>query len=85
MSRVEIIAEDEGFRLIGDGGGRFAVLEVRNGRVYSLHTHDRREGADDAAGMTRAVGADGWSGREEAESRYHDMVEGERRYREKML
>ena len=44
---------------ITDGDGHYAVIEARNGLVYSLHSHDRREASDTAEGMAAVVG-DGW-------------------------
>jgi hypothetical protein len=56
---VTIVLEEEPYRLITDGDGRYAVIEARNGLVYSLHSHDRREAFDTAEGMAAVVG-DGW-------------------------
>jgi hypothetical protein len=60
---VTIVLEEEPYRLITDvitdGDGHYAVIEARNGLVYSLHSHDRHEASDTAEGMAAVVG-DGW-------------------------
>ena len=56
---VTIMLDDEPYRLITDGDGHYAVIEARNGLVYSLHSHDRHEAPDTAEGMAAVVG-DGW-------------------------
>jgi len=56
---VTIVLEEEPYRLITDGDGHYAVIEARDGLVYSLHSHDRHEAPDTAEGMVAVVG-DGW-------------------------
>jgi hypothetical protein len=56
---VTIVLEEEPYRLITDGDEHYAVIEARDGLVYSLHSHDRQEAADTAEGMAEVVG-DGW-------------------------
>lgn len=60
MSDIDIIERADSFLLISDGKGRFAVVESRNGHVYSIHGHDRREAPFDEEGMRHVVGDDGW-------------------------
>ncbi len=57
---IEIVETADTFRLISDGGGRFAVVEARAGHVYSVHGHDRRRAEDSERGMGEVVGDDGW-------------------------
>ena len=56
---VTIVLEEDPYRLITDGDGHYAVIEARDGLVYSLHSHDRHEAPDTAEGMAAVVG-DGW-------------------------
>ena len=56
---VTIALEEETYRLITDGDEHYAVIEARDGLVYSLHSHDRHEAPDTAEGMVAVVG-DGW-------------------------
>lgn len=77
---IAIVDQQETFRLISDGEGRFAVVEARAGHVYSVHGHERREAVDDPDGMARVVGDDGWFDEESARHRFDDAVEGGQRY-----
>ena len=56
---IMIVLEDEPYRLITDGDEHYAVIEARDGLVYSLDSHDRHEAPDTAEGMAAVVG-DGW-------------------------
>jgi hypothetical protein len=76
---VTIVLEEEPYRLITDGDEHYAVIEARDGRVYSLHSHDRHEAPDTAEGMAAVVG-DGWRGPGRAMERYYDMTRREARY-----
>jgi hypothetical protein len=76
---VTIVLEQEPYRLITDGDEHYAVIEARDGRVYSLHSHDRQEAPDTAEGMAAVVG-DGWREPGRAMERYHDMTRREARY-----
>lgn len=78
---ISIIREYEPYRLISDGSGRFAVIEARAGRVYSLHGCDRHEADDDDSGMVRVVG-DGWRDEAAARRRFEAMCRGETNYGE---
>ena len=78
---VTIVLEEEPYRLITDGDGHYAVIEARNGRVYSLHSHDRREASDTAEGMAVVVG-DGWREQSAAMKRFQYMTRREARYSE---
>jgi hypothetical protein len=78
---ITIVLEEEPYRLITDGDGRYAVIEARDGRVYSLHCHDRHEAPDTKEGMAAVVG-DGWREPGRAMQRYHYMTRREARYSE---
>jgi hypothetical protein len=56
---ITIVLEEEPYRLITDGDEHYAVIEARDGLVYSLHSHDRHEAPDTVEGMA-AVVSDGW-------------------------
>ena len=77
MRRIDVIAEKETYRLIGDGAGRFAVVEVRAGRVYSLDPQHSAEAEDTLHGMAKVVSPRGWRSREEAARLFRAMVSGE--------
>jgi hypothetical protein len=74
-----IVLEDEPYRLITDGDERYAVIEARDGLVFSLDSHDRREAPDTSDGMAAVVG-DGWREQSVALKRYQYMIEYEARY-----
>ena len=78
---VTIVLEQEPYRLITDGDEHYAVIEARDGRVYSLHSHDRQEALDTGEGMAAVVG-DGWREQSVAMKRYHYMTRREARYSE---
>jgi hypothetical protein len=74
-----IVLEEEPYRLITDGNKHYAVIEARDGLVYSLHSHDRHEAPDTAEGMAAVVG-DGWRELGKAIERYRYMTRCEARY-----
>jgi hypothetical protein len=76
---VRIVLEEELYRLITDGDKHYAVIEARDGLVYSLHSHDRHEAPDTAEGMAAVVG-DGWREQNKAMERYQYMTRREARY-----
>lgn len=76
---ISIIREEEPYRLIGDGAGRFAVIEARAGRVYSLHSRARHEADDNPEGMAVVVG-DGWRDEAAARRRFEAMCRREDRF-----
>src|ERR671911_1675800 len=78
---VTIMLDDEPYRLITDGDGHYAVIEARNGLVYSLHSHDRHEAPDTEEGMAAVVG-DGWREPGRAMERFQYMARREARYSE---
>ena len=82
MAGVETVAEQEVYRLIGDGEGRYAVVEARAGKVYSLDPQHSHEAEDTPEGMLRVVGPRGWRSREEADRLFGAMVGGERKLAE---
>ena len=79
-----ILREEESYRLISDGSGRYAVIEARAGHVYSLHPMHRAECPDCPEGMLQVAGPDGWSDEPTARGRFEQMVRGERRYAERI-
>jgi hypothetical protein len=76
---VTIVLEEEPYRLITDGDEHYAVIEARDGLVYSLHSHDRQEAPDTAEGMAEVMG-DGWCKPAMAMECYHYMIRHEVRY-----
>jgi len=80
---IKIVLEEEPYRLITDGKEHYAVIEARNGLVYSLHSQDRHEALDTAEGMAEVVG-DGWREQGRAMERFHDMTRCEARYSERI-
>jgi hypothetical protein len=78
---VTIVLEEDPYRLITDGDGHYAVIEARNGLVYSLHSHDRHEAPDTEEGMAAVVG-DGWREQGRAMERFQYMTRREARYSE---
>jgi hypothetical protein len=78
---VTIIREVEQYRLIADDQNRYAVIESRNGKVFSLHCHHRLEADDTAAGMEVVV-CDGWQEKELAVQRFQEMIGEEERLSE---
>jgi hypothetical protein len=76
---ITIVLEEEPYRLITDGNKHYAVIEARDGLVYSLRSHDRHEAPDTAEGMAEVVG-DGWCKPGMAMECYHYMIRHEVRY-----
>ena len=76
---VTIVLEDKPYRLITDGDENYAVIEARDGLVYSLHSHDRQRAADTAEGMAAVVGYS-WCKPSTAIECYHYMIRDETRY-----
>jgi hypothetical protein len=76
---VTIMLEEEPYRLITDGDEHYAVIEARDGRVYSLHSHDRQEATDTEEGMAAVVG-DGWREQGRALERFQYMTRREAHY-----
>jgi hypothetical protein len=74
-----IVYKQDQYRLITDGNGRFAVVEARAGKVYSLHAQGRREAQDTEGGMELVVGND-WQARDQARRRFHEMLRSEEHY-----
>lgn len=79
MTKITILREAENYRLIKDDQDRYAVVEVRNGRVYSLDVKDRAEAEDTPAGMIAVVGPKGWGPEPAARRRFRSAVRQERR------
>jgi hypothetical protein len=76
---VTIVLEVEPYRLITDGDEHYAVIEARDGLVFSLDSHDRHEAPDTTDGMA-AVFGDGWREQSVAMKRYQYMIQYEARY-----
>ena len=73
---MKTLRENGSFRLIEDGG-RYAIVEVRDGEVYALNGNGERPGAPNThEGMRSVVDAcDGWSDEETAHQRFDELVE----------
>lgn len=84
MAAVSVLDAQENYRLIGDGAGRFAVIEARAGFVYSLDPHHAAEAEDGPAGMAKVVGPRGWKARDAAQRLFDHMVRGERELAERL-
>ena len=82
MTKITILREAENYRLVRDDQERYAVVEVRNGRVYSLNVKNRAEAADTTAGMIEVIGSDGWGSEAAARRRFRSIVRQERRLSE---
>ncbi len=76
---VTIVLEEEPYRLITDGDEHYAVIEARDGLVYSLDSHDRHEAPDTSDGIAAVVGDD-WCEQSVAMKRYQYMIQYEARY-----
>lgn len=81
MPGARVVQQEETYRLIADRGG-YAVVEVRNGRVYSLAAGGRAEADDTPEGMSTVVGSAGWMAENEARALFRSAVKGERRFGE---
>lgn len=78
---IEIVDQHETFRLIRETAtGRHAVIEVRNGRAYSLHGRDRHCQAPTAEGMAALVEPDGWRDEAQARAVFEEVVRGGENY-----
>ncbi len=77
---VTVVCEEEPYRLISDAHGRYAVIEARGGRVYSLDPMNRHEAEDTPDGMACVVGDDGWRDEDRAWRRFNAMLHTEDRY-----
>lgn len=82
MTRITVVREAENYRLIRDDRDRYAVVEVRSGRVYSLDVRNRAEADDTPAGMIAVVGPNGWGPEAAARRRFRSAVRQERRLSE---
>lgn len=71
---IKIVERADSLLLISDRNNRFAVVESRNGHVYSVHGHDRREAPFDEEGMARVVGDDGWFDEESARNAFRQAA-----------
>lgn len=77
---IHTVAENAPYRLVRDDDGRYAVIEARSGKVYSLHGRDRRHADDSPEGIAAVVGDDGWRDERRARTRFEAMCRGEERY-----
>lgn len=72
---VHAVAQKGEFRLVRiSGTGRFAVVRVGPGRVYSTR-HSERVAEDTPAGMASVVSPDEWQSEAEARARLGALVE----------
>jgi hypothetical protein len=81
MHDVHIVEERPPYLLL-ERNRRFAVVERRAGKLYSLHCGHRDAEPLTDAGAAHAVGDDGWCDErtarrvfEEVASRYHELAE----------
>lgn len=78
---VQVLEKAESYRLITDGEGHYAVIEARNGHVYSLESCHRHSADDTMEGMEQVVSqCDGWRDEETAWRRFLSMARSEERY-----
>ena len=74
MHDIRTVLEHATCRLIGDGRGRYAVIEARAGHVYSLDPQHSVEAPDTPDGMAQVVGPRGWTSRDEAARLFRTIV-----------
>ena len=74
MHDIETVLEHATCRVIHDGRGRYAVIEARAGRVYSLDAQHSVEALDTPEGMAQVVGPQGWVSRDEAARVFRSIV-----------
>ena len=67
------IVDEQGSYLLIERGGRFAVLERRNGHLYNLHCGARAPDALTDEGAEHAVG-NHWCDEIEARRLFHDVT-----------
>ncbi|SOD92136.1 hypothetical protein [Caenispirillum bisanense] len=74
---IAIVDQHASFRLIREAAtGRHAVVEARDGKVYSLHGRDRAAEPDTPEGMARLVEPDGWRDETQARAVFDEVVKG---------
>lgn len=74
-ARVRIVAEGSSFRMIHCQAYGYAVVEVRNGYVYSTDPHHARHARDDSAGMEAVATESGWISELEARRQFDSLVQ----------
>lgn len=73
--KIDIIDTHGSFRLIRDtDSGRHAIIEERDGKVYTLHPRDRSGQPDTQEGMATLVEPDGWLDPAEAQIKFDEVT-----------
>ncbi|HYH22457.1 MAG TPA: hypothetical protein VD995_27930 [Azospirillum sp.] len=75
MADTKVVSEHGSFRLI-ERGGRYAIVEVRNGAAYPLGSAEgeRPGAAPTPQGMAGVVAPDAWMGEDEARRTFADLT-----------
>ena len=73
MADVSII-EQRGSHILVQRRGRLAVVERRDGQIFSLNPEEREGYPDTPLGMAQAVGND-WGDRESVRETFEELVE----------
>jgi hypothetical protein len=73
MADVSII-EQRGSHVLLQRRGRLAIVERRNGEVFSVNSDEREGYPDTPHGMAQAVGND-WGDTESVRARFDELVE----------
>ncbi|CAA7625528.1 hypothetical protein [Magnetospirillum sp. UT-4] len=79
---IRVLDTRETYRLITDGAGHFAVVEVRCNHVYSLCGHARAGAPDSEQGMAEVAAASGWSSEAAARRCFDAAVRGEEYFKQ---
>lgn len=74
MTEISIAAH-HGTHLLVERGGRFAVVERRNGMVYGLDPQGRDGFAETSDGIAAAVGPEGWQDEAAARKTFAELCE----------
>ncbi|MBI2236033.1 MAG: hypothetical protein HYU60_03605 [Magnetospirillum sp.] len=78
---VQVVDYQETYKLICDDcRRRWAVVEERCGKVYSLDAHHARHAPNTPEGMEEVVEPDGWCDEMAARRCFEEAVKGERYY-----
>ena len=73
MHFVHLI-ERQGSHMLVECGGRYAVVETRNGKVYGVRPGRRRGFPQTTHGIERAIGPDGWHDRISARLQFEELA-----------
>ena len=83
-SRVSIVAEAGSFRTVHCHGRGYAVIEMRDGCVYSVDPHHTRCAPDNAAGIHCVVAETGWMSKPDARRQFNNLVSAGQRLARKI-